>query len=212
MEKDEIVAQKMKMLNTGTTTVGLVCSDGIVMATDKRATMGYFIASKDVQKVFQLDDKIAMTVAGSVADAQALVRIMQAEFKLYKLKHGRNITVKSAATLLANIMYQYKYFPFYVQLLIGGMDEKGEIYSVDALGGVTEEKCTSTGSGSPMALGLLEEMYVKDGSIKENAKIAIKAVSVAMKRDCASGEGVDLITVTKNGFRRFEKEEIAKMA
>lgn len=212
MEKDEIVAQKMKMLNTGTTTVGLVCSDGIVMATDKRATMGYFIASKDVQKVFQLDDRIAMTVAGSVADAQALVRIMQAEFKLYKLKHGKNITVKSAATLLANIMYQYKYFPFYVQLLIGGVDDKPEIYSVDALGGVTEEKCISTGSGSPMALGLLEEMYIKDGSIKENAKIAAKAISVAMKRDSATGEGVDVIAVTKNGFKRFEKEEVAKMA
>lgn len=212
MDGNDIVSEKMKMLNTGTTTVGLVCSDGIVMATDKRATMGYFIASKDVQKVFQLDDKIAMTVAGSVADAQALVRIMQAEFKLYKLKHGKNISVKAAATLLANIMYQYKFFPFYVQLLIGGMDEKGEIYSVDALGGVTEEKCISTGSGSPMALGLLEEMYIKDGSIKENAKIAIKAVGVAMKRDCASGEGVDLIAVTKSGFRRYEKEEIAKMA
>ncbi len=204
--------EKIKNLSTGTTTVGLVCSDGIIMASDRRASMGYFIASRDVQKVFQVDDKISMTVAGSVADAQTLIRIMKAETKLYKLKYGKAMTVKGAATLLANLMYQYKYFPFYVQLLIGGTEDEPAIYSLDPLGGMTGEKYCSTGSGSPVAYGVLEEMYVKDGTVKDNLKIAVKAVAAAMKRDCATGESVDLVAITKTGFKRFEKEEVAKLA
>lgn len=208
----ETSEEKMKKLSTGTTTVGLVCSDGIIMASDKRASMGYFIASKDVQKVFQIDDKLSMTVAGSVADAQTLIRIMKAEAKLYKLKYGKAMTVKGAATLLANLMYQYKYFPFYVQLLIGGTVDEPMVFSIDPLGGMTEEKYCSTGSGSPVAYGVLEEMYVKEGTVKDNLKVAVKAVSAAMKRDCATGEAVDLIAITKTGFKRYEREEVMKLA
>jgi len=210
-EKSSILEEKMRHLKTGTTTVGLVCSDGIIMASDKRATMGFFIASRDVQKVFQIDDKISMTVAGTVADAQELVRLMRAEAKLYKLRYNKNVTIKSAATLLANLMYQYKFFPFYVQLLLGGIEDKPEIYSLDPLGGMTDEKYCSTGSGSPVAYGILEEMYVPGGSIKDNLKVAAKAIAAAMKRDAATGEGIDLTTVTKAGFKRYEKEEIAKL-
>ncbi len=212
MDEKAILDAKEKELKTGTTTVGLVCTDGIILASDRRASMGYFIASKDVTKIFQIDDKIAMTVAGSVADAQSVVRIMQAEAKLYKLKHGRHITVKSATTLLSNIMFQYKFFPFYVQLLLAGVEEEPSIYSLDPLGGVTDEKFVSTGSGSPMAYGLLEAMYVKEGTIKENLKLAVKAIATAMKRDAATGESIDLVTVTKSGFKRYERAEIAKMA
>ncbi len=212
MEENSILAAKEKELKTGTTTVGLVCTDGIILASDRRASMGYFIASKDVTKIFQIDDKIAMTVAGSVADAQSVVRIMQAETKLYKLRHGKNITVKSATTLLSNIMFQYKFYPFYVQLLLAGVEDEPSIFSLDPLGGVTDEKFVSTGSGSPMAYGLLEAMYVKDGTIKDNLKIAVKAIATAMKRDAATGESIDLVTVTKSGFKRYERSEIAKMA
>lgn len=212
MEDNAILEAKQRELKTGTTTLALVCTDGVILASDRRASMGYFIASKDVPKIFEIDEKIAMTVAGSVADAQSIVRIMQAEAKLYKLKHGRNINVKSAATLLSNIMFQYKFFPFYVQLLVAGVEEEPSVYSLDPLGGVTDEKCVSTGSGSPIAYGLLEAMYVKEGSIKENLKVAVRAISAAMKRDAATGEHIDLVTVTKSGFKRYDRADISKMA
>jgi proteasome beta subunit len=204
-------SEKMKGVQTGTTTVGLVCKDGIVLASDRRATMGYLIASKDIDKIYQVSDRIAMTIAGGVGDAQMLIRWMNAELKLYELKHEKPATVEAAATLLANILAQYKYFPFWVQLLIGGIDEKPRLFSVDMLGGITEEKYTSTGSGSPIAYGVLEELFVQDKDISVNLPVAAKAVSAAMKRDAASGERVDLCTVTKAGFRRMEKEEVAKL-
>ncbi len=195
----------------GTTTVGMVCSDGVVFAADKRATMGYLIANKEVEKIAKIDDRMAVTIAGSVADAQALVRIMRAEIQLYKLKKGKQMTVNSASSLLSNLMYQYKYFPFYVQILIGGVDDEPRIFNLDPLGGLTEETFVSTGSGSPMAYGLLEDSYAAGKPIKENLGIALRAITVAMKRDCASGEGIDLVSITKAGFRKYKKDEIKKM-
>lgn len=196
---------------TGTTTVGLICKDGVVLASDRRATMGYLIASKDIDKVYPVSDRIAMTIAGGVGDAQTLIRWMTAELKLYELKNEKQASVEAAATLLANILTQYKFYPFFVQLLIGGMDERPRLFSVDMLGGITEEKLTSTGSGSPIAYGVLEELYKEDKDINTNLIVAAKAVSAAMKRDAASGERVDLTTVTKAGFRRLSKEEVAKL-
>ena len=196
---------------TGTTTVGLVCKEGVILASDRRATMGYLIASKDIDKIYPINDKIAMTIAGSVGDAQTLVRWMTAELKLYHLKHEKPPSVEAAATLLANILSQYKFFPFFVQLLIGGIDEKPRLFSVDMLGGVTEEKLTATGSGSPIAYGVLEELYQENREIDDNLPIAAKAVNAAMKRDAASGERVDVVVVTKSGFKRMAKDAVKKL-
>ncbi|MCX8195216.1 MAG: archaeal proteasome endopeptidase complex subunit beta [Candidatus Micrarchaeota archaeon] len=201
-----------KVLSTGTTTVGLVCSDGVIFASDKRATMGYFIANKDIQKIYQIDDHISMTIAGGVGDAQALIRLMQAEASLYKFKHGKPMSVRAAAMLLSNLLHNYKFYPFFVQLLVGGIsNEKPEVFSLDALGGMTEEKFVSTGSGSPVAYGLLEEMYKEGGTVKDNLRVAARAVAAAMKRDAATGENVDVVTITKGGFKRLERSEIEKL-
>ncbi|MEM3373043.1 MAG: archaeal proteasome endopeptidase complex subunit beta [Candidatus Anstonellales archaeon] len=200
--------ESVKKLNTGTTTVSLVCKDGIIFAADKRATMGFFIASKTAEKIHQLDDRIAMTIAGSVGDAQALVRIMRAEIQLYRAKHSKSPSVKAVSTLLSNILYAYKWYPYFVQLIVAGYDSKPVMYTLDALGGMTEEEMFSTGSGSPIALGLLEAHYSKDKPIKENLKLAVKAVKMAMERDAASGEGVDAAIIDSNGFKRLSKEDI----
>lgn len=199
-----------KAMKTGTTTVGLVCKDGVILGSDRRATMGYMIASKDIDKVYAVDDNIGMTIAGGVGDAQTLIRWMQAEIRMYRLKNEKKISIEAAATLLANILTQYKFYPFFVQLLIGGMEESGRcrLFSVDMLGGVTEEKMTSTGSGSPFAYGLLEEMFKEDSSVNDGLKAAGKAVWSAMKRDAASGERVDLVVIDRNGFRRLDKHEV----
>jgi proteasome beta subunit len=205
---EEMKADQVK--KTGTTTVGLVCKDGVVLASDKRATMGYYIASKDVLKIAPINDTIAMTIAGGVGDAQSLIRWMKAEIKLYELKNGRKMTVEAAATLLANILSQYKYYPFFVQILVGGVDEKGRVFSVDMLGGVTEETYTATGSGSPIAMGLIEDIYRPDLELKDGIKTAVRAVNTAMKRDSASGEGVSVLVITKKGSELLPAKEIKK--
>lgn len=206
--------QNQKVVNTGTTTVGLVCKDGLILASDKRATMGYLIASKDIDKIHPLDSHMGMTIAGGVGDAQELIRWMSAEIRLYKLKHDKRMSAEAAATLLSNILAQSKYYhPFFVQLLLGGMDEDGRIrlFSIDMAGGVTEEKLTSTGSGSTVAYGVLEELYKEDGMLSDNLKVAAKAISAAMKRDAATGERVDVIVIDKQGFRRLDKSEVKNL-
>ncbi len=203
-------AKNDQVKKTGTTTVGLVCKDGVIFASDKRATMGFYIASKDVLKIAKVNDRIAMTIAGGVGDAQTLVRWMRAEIKLYELKNGRQMNVEAAATLLANILSGNKYYPFFVQLLIGGVDKRARIFSVDMMGGVTEEKYTATGSGSPIAMGLIEEIYKPEGDISDNIGVAVKAVNTAMKRDAASGEGVSVMLITQKGTQLLSAKEVKK--
>ncbi len=197
----------------GTTTIGLVCDKGVVFATERRATMGHFIASKDAKKVYQVDDQIAMTTAGSVGDAQRLVKWMHVEAKLYKMRREEPMTVKGIVSLLANILSGNRYFPYFVQLLVGGVDKNGPgIYSLDAVGGIIEEKkAVSTGSGSPMAYGVLEDRYVDGMPIDEGVELAVRALHNAMKRDSASGDGVDVVKITSDGYIHIEDAEIKKM-
>jgi proteasome beta subunit len=192
----------------GTTTIGLTCSDGVVFVTDKRASWGTFIASKRAQKAFNINDEVAATVAGSVGDAETLMRYIKAEAALYEIGNQEKMTTKSVATLMANILQGSKVFPYLVQLIIGGYDSKGAmLYTLDPIGGLIEEKMASTGSGSPMAYGVLERDYHEDRPVEENIPVALRALSSALERDTASGDGVELVTVTGAGFKRFGDEE-----
>ncbi len=196
----------------GTTTVGLVFDDGVVLATEKRATMGYMIASKRAKKVYQIAERIGMTTAGGVGDAQQLARVITVECSLYQIRRGRNMTVAAAATLLSNILNNNRYYPFYVQLLVGGMDEAGAgLYSVDAMGGATsEEDIVATGSGSPMAYGVLEDRYKKGLNEEEAVSLAVRAIRSAIKRDAGSGEGVHVVVITKEGYKEIPDDDIQK--
>jgi proteasome beta subunit len=197
---------------TGTTTVGLIFAGGVILATEKRATMGYMIASKRAKKVYQIADRIGMTIAGGVGDAQQLARIITVECNLYQIRRSRAITVGAASTLLSNYLNQNRYFPYYVQLLVGGMDEHGpSVYSVDAMGGATkEEDIVSTGSGSPIAYGVLEDRYRPDMNEEEATELAIRALRSAMKRDAGSGEGIHVVVITKDRYRVLEEDLINK--
>lgn len=197
----------------GTTTVALVGTDGVVMAADMRASMGYLIANKEAEKVNIIDDHMAMTIAGSVGDAQTLIRWMRAETSLYKMNNKKGMPIKSASTLLANILQGNKYYPFMVQLLLGGYDYQDgpSVYSLDAIGGVTTEKYTSTGSGSPVAYGYLESHYKTGLTIKELLPVAVNAIATAMKRDIATGDGINLISISKNGYIQYSKEQIQSL-
>ncbi|KGK98594.1 proteasome subunit beta [Methanococcoides methylutens] len=194
----------------GTTTVGIVCSDGVVLATEQRATMGNFIASKTAKKIYQIDDLVGMTTAGSVGDAQQIVRVISVESKLFKMRRQESVTIKGIATLLSNLLSGQRYYPLMVQLLIGGFDKNGPaVYSLDALGGKIEEtKAVSTGSGSPMAYGVLEDRYKDDMTVDEGVDLAIRALHNAMKRDSASGEGIDVVVITKDKYERLDQEEV----
>ncbi|MDD2665603.1 MAG: archaeal proteasome endopeptidase complex subunit beta [Methanocellales archaeon] len=197
----------------GTTTVGLVCDDGVVLATERRATMGNFIASKDAKKIYQIDDRVGMTTAGMVGDAQTLARTIAVESKLYKIRRQEPMTIGAIVTLLSNILSGNRYFPYYVQLIIGGVDKKGpNLYSLDAFGGqLTEKKAVATGSGSPIAYGVLEDRYMDNMPIDEGVTLAIRALHTSMKRDSASGDGIDVVKITSKGYETVDEADISNI-
>jgi proteasome beta subunit len=202
---------EQELLKTGTTTLGIVCKDGVIMATEHRATMGHMIAHSNTQKLFDIDRHIGLTTAGLVGDAQMLARYLKAEAELYRLKREQPMTLKAAATLTANILAGSRYYPYWVQLLVGGWDnDGGHIYSIDAAGGSIPDKYCSTGSGSPFAYGVLEEGYKEGMSSKDGIDLAIKALHAAMKRDSASGDGYDIVVINTKGWNPLSPEELEK--
>ena len=198
----------MDQLKKGTTTVGLICRDSVVLASEKRATMGSFIASKAARKIYQIDDRMGMTTAGIVGDAQTLVRLVSVEARLYKTRRQEPMTVKAMTTLLSNVLSGQRMFPYLVQLLVGGIDRNGaHIYSVDPFGGNTDEReIAATGSGSPIAYGVLEDKYSADMSLEEGVALATQALRSAMKRDSASGEEIEIVTITKDMYKEAGEE------
>jgi proteasome beta subunit len=197
-----------KQIAKGTTTIGVVCKDGVILATDTRATMGFFIAHKHAKKVYPVAEHLAMTIAGAVGDAQAMVDILRANAELYHLQNEAVMPVSAAARLVANILFGARLAPFVLQALIGGVDATGpRIFALDPMGSVTEETCVSTGSGSPIAYGVLESQFKQGMSIKEAIPIVLKAVGAAMKRDAASGDSFDISVVTREGYKELSEEE-----
>ena len=192
----------------GTTTIGLTCSDGVVLVADRRASMGTFIASKKAKKIHRINDRVAATIAGSVGDAEAIIRMMQAEAALYELNNKEIMSAKAVAHLMANILQGSKYYPYMIQVLVGGFNKKSSIYTLDPLGGLIEEKMASTGSGSPVAYGVLEMEYSEDKPVKDNLLVGVKALSTALQRDCATGDGINVITITAEGFKEYKDEEV----
>ncbi|MEK6985653.1 MAG: archaeal proteasome endopeptidase complex subunit beta [Candidatus Thermoplasmatota archaeon] len=196
---------------TGTTTLAIACPDGVVMATEKRATMGHLVGHKNTQKLFAVDTHLALTTAGLVGDAQMLARHLQAQAQLYRYKRDAPLPVRGAATLLGNILNGVRYTPYWVQLIVGGHDEKGgSVYSVDAAGGSIQEQWTVSGSGSPFVYGVLEDRLGADLTVKEGVDLAIRGLNAAMRRDSASGNGMDIAVIDGQGFRRLEQADILK--
>jgi len=207
MKPFEAILEAKKAVQTGTTTVGVICKEGVILAADRQATMGY-IESRYEKKVHKISDKMVLTISGLVGDLQALIRIMRAEIRLYELKNDK-MSVNAAATLLANILHANRYYPYLAMLLLGGYDENGPaIYSLDPAGGRSSgEKIFATGSGSPVAMGVLESDYKNDLSIEDAKALAVKALRAARERDIyTGGSGFDIAVVTSSGLRMFEEK------
>lgn len=199
-----------QLIVKGTTTIGVVCKDGVILASDTRVTMGYFIAHKQGKKVYKIDDHIGMTIAGSVADAQKVIDIITANAQLYRINLNRPMPISAAARMTSNLLFSAR--GLMAQVLVGGVDDSGpHVFSLDPFGSLTEEKMTATGSGSPVAIGVLEDQFREGMTIQEALPVVAKAVNAAMKRDVASGNNYNIIVIDKRGYRELtdaEKKEL----
>lgn len=203
-----------KEIKTGTTTLGLLCKDGIVLAADKRATAGYFVASKKVEKIIQITDNIAVTIAGTVSDIQLVTKLIKAELKLKEIRTGKVNTVKEAVNLLSGIVYQnirkFSLIPGISHFVVGGTDVKGfHLYDLSPDGSIEHvEDFVSSGSGSELVYGLLEQAYKKDIIVKDGIELAEKCISSAISRDVASGNGMDIYTITEKGVKKVLTKKV----
>ena len=202
----ENIADEIKK---GTTTCALTCNDGVVLAADTRASAGFFIADRHVMKIQKVDRHMGMTIAGGVADAQNLVDIMRYNANIYRLTNRELMPLKSAARLCSNVLFNQRYFPYYVQIILAGHDNKvgGQIYNIDLFGSMTSEKFISTGSGSPVAYGYLESEFKDNLSVNESYKIAIQAVAAAIRRNAGTGDNINAVIIDKDGYHEISKEK-----
>jgi proteasome beta subunit len=196
----------------GTTTVGMVCSDGVVLATDTRVTAGGYIAHKRGKKLLQVDDHLAVTISGGVADAQNVVDNLRYYANTYRVEHGIPLPVKSAARIVSNILFGSRYYPYIAIVIVGGYDTTGgSIYNIDLFGSAIPEKVTSTGSGSPVALGVLEEGFQEGMSVAKAVPLAANAIIAAMRRNVFTGDSFDIAIIDKAGFREVTQPEKDKL-
>jgi proteasome beta subunit len=185
------------------TVVGLKSRDGVVMATDRRLSYGNIVLSRAAKKIFVVDERAAVAFAGLYGDVSGLVRFLQADISAYKLIANAPVTIRSIARRLSVLMYSYKWFPFFVETLVGGVESDGtpRLYVLDPLGSILEEDYTAVGSGATIAFGFLENNYNSNVTVEEAEKIALSAVRTAIGRDIGSGDGIDIVTITRNGAR-----------
>lgn len=211
MDKDDF-------LKTGTTTIGVIGKDLVILAADKRATAGNLIVDKNVDKIIPINGNMAVTTAGTVSDIQLIVKYLKAELKLKELRTGRKPMTKEAANLLAGLNYSNirKYSSIFgaCHFLLAGTDSTGiHLFDLYPDGSVTEsnpdQSFVTSGSGSVFALGVLEDAWKKDMSEQETIDLALRAVSAALQRDTASGQGIDVFVIDKNGVRKVIQKTVS---
>ena len=192
----------------GTTTVGIKASDGVVLCADMRASAGYFIANNNTMKIQKIDDHAGLTLAGGVADAQNIVDILRYHANLHRIQKQEPIPIKSLTRLTSLIFHQNRGYPFMADIVIGGFDITGpRLFNIDMFGSVEEKSYVTTGSGSPVAYGLLEEEYRNDLNVEDAKIIALRAVKAAITRNIGTGDGINVALIDKNGFRLLSKEQ-----
>lgn len=182
----------------GATTIGLVCKDGVILASEKRVSYGYLIVSKGGKKVFKITGNIGAACAGLVSDMQILIREVDAYANLFSLDVGRPISVKAASKLMSNLLFNRRLAPLITQTIVGGIDEEGaSLYVLDVLGSVIPDKYAVVGSGTEIAIGVIEEGYKENMSMDEAKDLVIRAIKSAISRDIMSGDGIDFLMITK---------------
>ena len=197
----------------GATAVGIKCKDGVVLGNDRRATWGYTVTNKTTQKLFKITDNVGMAAYGLIGDFQFVSRVLKAQAALYELDANDKIGTKSIAKMVSNMLYSRKMAPLYTNLIIAGVDKEGpQVYTLDALGSLISEEFGATGTGMLLSMGILEADYKPDMSIEDGVKLVEKAIRNSIKRDAMSGNGIDLLIITKDGAeeRRIEIKELGE--
>jgi len=185
----------------GATTIGVVCPDGVILASEKRVSYGYMVVSRVGKKVFKVTDRIGAACAGLVSDMQILIREVEAYANLFRLDANRQISVRSAAKVMSNLLFNRRLFPLITQTIVAGMDEDGaSLYVLDVLGSVIPDKYSAVGSGAEIAMGVLEQGYKEDMPVKEAKDLVTRAIKSAISRDVMSGDGIDFLTITGEGI------------
>ena len=192
----------------GTTTVGIQAKDGIILCADMRASAGYFIANNNTMKIQKIDEHAGMTMAGGVADAQNITDILRYHANLHRIEKNKPIPIKSLTRLTSLIFHQNRGYPFMADILVGGYDLSGpDLYNIDMFGSVEKKNFVTTGSGSPVAYGLLEEEYHENLSVDEAKVIALRAVKAAITRNIGTGDGINIVIIDKDGYRLLTNEQ-----
>jgi proteasome beta subunit len=193
----------------GATTIGVVCKDGVVLASERRVSYGYFIQSKSGKKVFRITDNVGAACAGLVADMQVLTKEVAVYLRLYSYERDRIASVRSAAKVMASLLFERRLFPYLAQTIVGGIDDEGaSLYVLDPLGSVIDDKYASVGSGSEIAVGVLEADFKEGMTVEQGKELVKKAAKAALARDIGSGNGLDIMTITKSGIKE-EGEPLA---
>ena len=191
----------------GATTLGVVCLDSVILASEKRVSYGYMVMSRVGKKVFRITDRIGAACAGLVSDMQILVREVEAYAKLFELDNKRPMPVKSAAKVMSNLLFGRRFFPLITQTIVGGMNDEGpKLYVLDVIGSVLPDKFAAVGSGAAIAVGVLEEGYKENMPVKEARDLVFRAVKSAVSRDIMSGDGVDFLTITNEGIQEESRK------
>ncbi len=189
----------------GATAIGLSYQGGILLAAEKRISYGNFVVNKNTRKIFPITDQVASACAGMVADMQVLTRQVGALVKIRKLETRREVETNSVAKLMSVIMFERRFFPLLTQVIVGGVHTVPEIYTLDPLGSLLPDKYAAVGTGAELALGLIDSEYKKDMTEDASKKLAIRAIKSSIQRDSASGDGIDILSITSKGI---EEESI----
>jgi proteasome beta subunit len=185
----------------GASVVGISYSDGVILAADKRISFGNFVVNKNIKKTFAVTDYVGAACAGMVADMQVLVRQVEALAKIRKLETRREVAPNSIAKLMSVIMFERRYFPLLTQVIVGGINEKPEIYTLDPLGSVLPDDYAAVGTGAEGALGIMDAEFKPNMSEEKVKELASRAIRSAVQRDAASGDGIDILYMTRTGHR-----------
>jgi len=180
------------------TTVGIRVEEGVVLAAEKRVAYQLYLMSKSGKKVYLILDKMGLASAGLMADMQTLARILEAEMRLYELTSGMPPKVHTVAKTLSYILYERRLFPYYAEVLVGGIDEGAHLYTLDPIGAIIEDNYSALGSGTQLAISIIEAEYESNMTVEDAKMLALKSLYAAMKRDASSGDGVDLLAISKD--------------
>jgi proteasome beta subunit len=183
----------------GATAVGISFSDGVILAAEKRVSYGNFVINKHTRKIFSVTDSVGAACAGMIADMQVLVRQVEALAKIRRLETRRNVAPNSIAKLMSVIMFERRFFPLLTQVIVGGVNTKSQIYTLDPIGSVLPDDYAAVGTGAEMALGVLDSEYKSSLTAEQSKELVLKAIRSSIQRDSASGDGIDLLVITKGG-------------